>query len=33
VEIKLNNRPRKTLDFYSPAQFLELNNDFLTCCT
>jgi transposase, IS30 family len=33
VEIILNNRPRKTLDFYSPVQFLELNNDSLICCT
>lgn len=33
VEFILNNRPRKTLDFYSPVQFLELNNDSVICCT
>ena len=33
IENKLNHRPRKTLDFYSPVQFLELNNDSVTCCT
>jgi transposase, IS30 family len=33
IETKLNNRPRKTLDFYSPFETLLLKNDFLTCCT
>jgi IS30 family transposase len=33
VEFILNNRPRKTLDFYSPVQFLVLNNDSVICCT
>lgn len=33
VQVILNNRPRKTLDFYSPVQFLQLNNNSVTCCT
>ncbi len=33
IEIKLNNRPRKTLGFYSPLQFLKTKFDLLTCCT
>ena len=33
VEKKLNNRPRKTLGFYSPLQFLKAKNDLLISCT
>ena len=33
IEIKLNNRPRKTLGFYSPNQYLEHNFVPNNCCT
>lgn len=33
IEVKLNNRPRKTLNFYSPLQKLQPDNILLTCCT
>lgn len=33
IEIKLNNRPRKTIGFYSPNQYLERNFDKTICCT
>ena len=33
IESKLNNRPRKTLGFYTPMQYLEAKKDLLTCCT
>ena len=33
IEIKLNNRPRKTLRFFSPNQYLEHNFVPNNCCT
>ena len=33
IETKLNDRPRKTLHFNSPLQFLKSKNDLITCCT
>ena len=33
IEIKLNNRPRKTLGFYSPNQYLERNFVPTISCT
>jgi transposase, IS30 family len=33
IERKLNNRPRKTLDFLSPLQVLEAENNLFTSCT
>ena len=33
IELKLNNRHRKTLHFYSPFETLLLKNDLVTCCT
>ena len=33
IETKLNNRPRKTLDFYTPLQVLDVKNNLLMCCT
>ena len=33
IEEKLNNRPRKTLGFYSPMQILEAKKHLITCCT
>ncbi len=33
IELKLNNRPRKTLGFYTSMQYLETKKDLITCCT
>ena len=33
IELKLNNRPRKTLGFYTPMQCLEAKKDLITSCT
>ena len=33
IELKLNNRPRKTLGFYSPLQYLDRNKNLITSCT
>jgi transposase, IS30 family len=33
VQEKINQRPRKTLDFWSPNQVLNKNQNFITSCT
>ena len=33
IETKLNNRPRKTLEFNTPFQVLHTKNNLLICCT